>query len=1039
MAVDIATLGIKVDASEADQGKHKLDALAQSGDKAERSTKGLATTSGALRAALAQVVGAINSNTSALNNYASGSDRAAASTRSASSATDEMASRVTRLKASVDPLGTAQARVNSEMAEARMLFESGAIGAGEYGNAMRVLQGRATDLAARQEALNTRIRMGGSASKLTASEALNLSRQFADVGVTAAMGMNPLMILIQQGPQIADIMKTSGLGFRGLAMETLRFFKIIETVPAANAAVIASEEAVAAANATVVVSNLAVAATSEAAVEAEGQLAFAFMAEAEAANLASGATARAAAANAAAAGEAEAQTGAMVTRLGIVGRLAGPVALVLGGIWLGFIAGARGANESAAAVQREFGFTREQMKRLKDANTELGYSFSDVWGGIKEVVKGTLEDIFGTGYLSTLESYWNSFLDSVVSGVSDAVQSILSSFLGTYHAIVNVWGMLPTVMGNIVASVVNAVAHAVADMVNSSIDGINGLIGMLPDWVTSRTGQINYRMNVNEMPTQSAGGFMEGIHRGWDEGDAQATGIVNTAGERFRRGRTAHRRQRLQDAAGDAPAGRHGARPRMSDEERDYNQAVTGSENYIKALREETAEIGKNELETRRLQMARQQAIITQAAAALGTTEAMEKARRLTAEMAQVEDEWEQATVNNHLRELRLELNDQADALRHETSLIGMNNEAREVANAQREIELRLRTLARQGTEITADMIERETAAILANAHARGQRTDATEAAQRMATHMRDNANAIRETTAAFGELFGTAGEGFANLLNTVLDFDARQAESRARLIELQEQYNNGQMSETAYTFERGRVNEQMANAQLAHYGDMIGAAKSFFTEGSTGWRILEGAERAYRIFQFAMQIKSMLMDRASTVSSVANSGARAAADGVAAIAKAIASLPFPLNIVAGAATAAALIAFGVKVLGGKGGGSSKSASASASDSVAAYKGPVDEYGAPASGYSVLKPGATTVAANDNRLAPGSGSSGAGGGTTVIIEGDKLNIQGGADQRTVNDMAAMLEARDKALTENIRQTVAADQAAKGSRQRIGGS
>ena len=40
---------------------------------------------------------------------------------------------------------------------------------------------------------------------LTAAEGLNLSRQFADIGVTAAMGMNPLMIALQQGPQLLDI------------------------------------------------------------------------------------------------------------------------------------------------------------------------------------------------------------------------------------------------------------------------------------------------------------------------------------------------------------------------------------------------------------------------------------------------------------------------------------------------------------------------------------------------------------------------------------------------------------------------------------------------------------------------------------------------------------------------------------------------------------------------------------------------------------------------------------------------------------------
>lgn len=45
---------------------------------------------------------------------------------------------------------------------------------------------------------------GVGSSKAMSQATLNLSRQFADVGVTAAMGMSPLMILIQQGPQVAD-------------------------------------------------------------------------------------------------------------------------------------------------------------------------------------------------------------------------------------------------------------------------------------------------------------------------------------------------------------------------------------------------------------------------------------------------------------------------------------------------------------------------------------------------------------------------------------------------------------------------------------------------------------------------------------------------------------------------------------------------------------------------------------------------------------------------------------------------------------------
>jgi hypothetical protein len=48
---------------------------------------------------------------------------------------------------------------------------------------------------------------------------LNMSRQFADVGVSLASGISPIMVLIQQGPQIADgfaIAGQAGIGFRGI-------------------------------------------------------------------------------------------------------------------------------------------------------------------------------------------------------------------------------------------------------------------------------------------------------------------------------------------------------------------------------------------------------------------------------------------------------------------------------------------------------------------------------------------------------------------------------------------------------------------------------------------------------------------------------------------------------------------------------------------------------------------------------------------------------------------------------------------------------
>lgn len=54
-------------------------------------------------------------------------------------------------------------------------------------------------------------------AKVLTQTNLNLSRQFADVGVQAAMGTNALMIAIMQGPQIADAFaqaKSQGVGFK---------------------------------------------------------------------------------------------------------------------------------------------------------------------------------------------------------------------------------------------------------------------------------------------------------------------------------------------------------------------------------------------------------------------------------------------------------------------------------------------------------------------------------------------------------------------------------------------------------------------------------------------------------------------------------------------------------------------------------------------------------------------------------------------------------------------------------------------------------
>ncbi len=148
--------------------------------------------------------------------------------------------------------------------------------------------------------------------------------------------------------------------------------------------------------------------------------------------------------------------------------------------------------------------------------------------------------------------------------------------------------------------------------------------------------------------------------------------------------------------------------------------------------------------------------------------------------------------------------------------------------------------------------------------------------------------------------------------------------------------------------------------------------------------------------------------------------------------------LPFPLNIVAGAATLAFLVGIGVKMFGGgKGGGGGGGASKEAERQTEQYNGPRDEYGAPTSYYSALRPGAVTVG-NDNASAGFSAPAAAGSGS--FRGGDfTLVVQGGADQRTIQEqIVPMMEQYRDQTVQDARQAVVADQANRAGRQRIGG-
>jgi hypothetical protein len=110
-----------------------------------------------------------------------------------------------RLEKSVD----ASARSAAQVARAYVQTNAAvAAGVRTQADAQRVL-----DLAAeRHRRLTGAVNDNAKATGLARHEWINLSRQFQDVGVSLAGGASPMLVMLQQGSQIADIFSSSGAG-----------------------------------------------------------------------------------------------------------------------------------------------------------------------------------------------------------------------------------------------------------------------------------------------------------------------------------------------------------------------------------------------------------------------------------------------------------------------------------------------------------------------------------------------------------------------------------------------------------------------------------------------------------------------------------------------------------------------------------------------------------------------------------------------------------------------------------------------------------
>lgn len=201
--------------------------------------------------------------------------------------------------------------------------------------------------------------------------------------------------------------------------------------------------------------------------------------------------------------------------------------------------------------------------------------------------------------------------------------------------------------------------------------------------------------------------------------------------------------------------------------------------------------------------------------------------------------------------------------------------------------------------------------------------------------------DAAQSAAQGMAKSFGSVGEAIGGMTTALTGYQRTEAAIAAQRLSSIKDAGGDQ---TKIQRANMMAAEASAQAQVKSYGDMASAAKGFFNENSAGYKVLGGIEKAYRATEMAMALEAMAKkiffketevaanttlnatkvagEAASSAASTGLAATEASAWGITAVVKAIASMPFPLNLAAGAATLAAVVAIGAKMVGGLGGGS---------------------------------------------------------------------------------------------------------------------
>ncbi|MDR9781587.1 phage tail length tape measure family protein [Rhizobium redzepovicii] len=208
-----ATLGFKIDSSQAVSGAADLDRLTAAANRTQQAADKLESEAASLGGALSRAG-------DGASKAAPPMERMAKSLADQDDHVRAFRLEVERLTMKYQPLAQATRSYQAAVSEIERAHKIGAINAQQMTQALdkerqayEKLRTSAASAGAAVKAANSNNGVSGSQR----AAGINAGYQFQDIAVTAAMGMNPLMIGLQQGTQLASVLGTMERPVAGLA------------------------------------------------------------------------------------------------------------------------------------------------------------------------------------------------------------------------------------------------------------------------------------------------------------------------------------------------------------------------------------------------------------------------------------------------------------------------------------------------------------------------------------------------------------------------------------------------------------------------------------------------------------------------------------------------------------------------------------------------------------------------------------------------------------------------------------------------------